>query len=1127
MKRYFLLITSILFLTIASCDKKRTGVPKVLVFSKTMGFKHASIPAGIAALEKLGKEHGFVVDTTKNAEWFTDKTLQDYSAVIFLSTTGNVLDANQEAAFERYIQAGGGYVGIHAATDTEYDWGWYTKLVGAQFLSHPAGTPEANFTVKNTNHPSTAFFMGSVWRRTDELYNFKNINKNINVLVTVDESTYEGGENGKDHPMAWYHEFDGGRSFYTAGGHTDESFSEEQFLQHLLGGIQYAIGKNLLLDYAGAKSQTPPEADRFSKITLSTGKFFEPTEMTVLPNSDVLIAQRRGEVLLYSHETKTIREVALLDVYFKTQIPGVNAEEGLMGLQQDPNYEKNKWIYLYYSPTGDEWVNRLSRFKYAEGNFDMASEQVILEVETEREICCHTGGSIAFDGDGLLYLSTGDNTTPFDEPDVKYVHHGYAPINDFTDKLQYDARRSSGNTNDLRGKILRIKVNEDGSYDIPEGNLFPKGTEKTRPEIYTMGHRNPYRISVDKKQGYVYWGDVGPDARVDSLNTRGPRGYDEMNQARTAGNFGWPLFIGDNYAYYHYDYETGQSGSAFDPEQPVNDSRHNTGLRTLPPAMPAYAYYPYAESGQFPQLETGGRNAMAGPTYWSDFYDNGGGLPDYYDGKVIIYDWMRGWMKAVHLFEDGSFNKMEPFAPEVSVSNLIDMELGPDGRVYLLEYGSGWFSANSDSGLGYIEYNGGNRPPVIDSFTVDNDSGALPLTVNAMIEAHDREGDEISYVWELGDGTSQETQEPQLLYTYGKEGAFKLRVTAKDAAGESVTSLEKNIVAGNERPEVSITLDQPNTSFYIPGQPIGYQVSVTDVDGNVHLDNVYVSVDYRSGMDEVNMNLGHQQVSGAVMGQALTKSMDCKSCHKVNEASIGPSYQDISDKYKDDPGVSNYLTKKIINGGSGVWGEVVMPAHPKVTQVEARLIAQYIQSLSGIDDKKPSLPLTGTLYPEVKQNGEVFLLTASYTAQGTESAMPLTGSSTMVLASNTMVFPEGTPTNNMQAVTFDGMQLQVFNAAEGWLEISDIDLTGVKMILAMIGWQEPPTIPYTLELRAGKPDGKVLGTGKLHPEGLPAQGSALSIPIERTNGIQEKLYLTYRAEGEVIGTFALIQVQFS
>ena len=154
----------------------------------------------------------------------------------------------------------------------------------------------------------------------------------------------------------------------------------------------------------------------------------------------------------------------------------------------------------------------------------------------------------------------------------------------------------------------------------------------------------------------MYWGDVGPDARVDSLNTRGPRGYDEMNQARTAGNFGWPLFIGDNYAYYHYDYETGQSGSAFDPEQPVNDSRHNTGLRTLPPAMPAYAYYPYAASGQFPQLETGGRNAMAGPTYWSDFYDNGGGLPDYYDGKVIIYDWMRGWMKAVHLFEDGSFN---------------------------------------------------------------------------------------------------------------------------------------------------------------------------------------------------------------------------------------------------------------------------------------------------------------------------------------------------------------------------------------------------------------------------------------------------------------------------------------
>ena len=605
-KKVLWAILSAFAILITSCNNKRDGKPKVLVFSKTMGFKHASIPTGIEAVKKLGLENGFVVDTTKNASLFIDDNLKQYSAIVFLSTTGNVLDHFQEAAFERYIQSGGGFVGIHAATDTEYDWGWYNKLVGAQFQSHPAGTPNSDFIIKNNSFIATKHFTDSIWNRDDELYNFKNFNNEVNVLVTVDENSYEGGENGGFHPMSWYHEFDGGRAFYTAAGHTDESFSEAGFLKHILGGIQYAIGENLKLDYTKATTQIPPEIDRFTKVALTTGQFFEPTEMAVLPNNDVLIAQRRGEVMYYNAETKELTEVAKLDVYHKTlNTPEVNAEEGLMGLQKDPNFAENHWIYLFYSPTGDEWVNRLSRFKFKDGVFDLDSEQVILDVDSQREICCHTGGSIAFGPDGLLYLSTGDNTTPFDEKGTEYVSNGFAPLNDLPGKEQYDARRSSGNTNDLRGKILRIKVNEDGSYDIPKGNLFPLGTEKTRPEIYTMGHRNPYRISVDMKKGYLYWGDVGPDAGKDDLANRGPRGYDEMNQARKAGNFGWPLFIGNNKPYKDYDYSNGEIGNVFDPKRPINDSKNNTGLRELPPAQGAYVYYPYAETPEFPQVGTG------------------------------------------------------------------------------------------------------------------------------------------------------------------------------------------------------------------------------------------------------------------------------------------------------------------------------------------------------------------------------------------------------------------------------------------------------------------------------------------------------------------------------------------
>ena len=917
-----------------------------MVFSKTMGFKHASIPAGMAAVQKLGAENGFEVDTTRNAEVFNEENLKQYSAILFLSTTGNILDHHQEAAFERYIQAGGGFVGIHAAADTEYDWGWYNKLVGAYFESHPAGTPEADFVIKDKNFGATEFFTDSIWHRTDELYSYKKINPDINVLMTLDESTYEGGTNGDFHPIAWYHDFDGGRAFYTGGGHTNESYSEELFLKHLLGGIRYAIGKNENLDYSRAVTQLPPDIDRFSKISLSVGKFFEPTEMAILPDSDVLIAQRRGEIMLYKDATKELTQVATLDVYHQTlDTPGVNAEEGLMGLQKDPNFATNNWIYVFYSPTGDKWVNRLSRFKFKDDTFDMSSEQVILDVDSQREICCHTGGSIAFDGEGLLYLSTGDNSTPFNEKGVKYVNNGYAPLNDIPGHQQYDARRSSGNTNDLRGKILRIKVNEDGSYDIPEGNLFPVGTEKTRPEIYTMGHRNPYRISVDPKKGYVYWGDVGPDAREDSIGVRGPRGYDEMNQARSAGNFGWPLFIGDNKPYNAYNYETGENGAAFDPEKPINNSRNNTGLTELPPAQPAYMFYPYVDSPDFPQAGTGGRNAMAGPTYYADLYPGNQNLPDYYNEKVIIYDWMRGWMMAVTLFEDGSVNKMEPFASDIDVNNLIDMELGPDGKIYLLEYGSGWFSQNDDSGLGYIEYNSGNRAPVIDNMIVDHTSGKLPLSIKAKVEARDREGDAMTYVWDLGNGETKETTVPELSHTYETAGDYKVSVEVRDDKGEAAKSGISSVVAGNSRPELAIDLSGGNSSFFISGVPINYKVSVTDPDGNetIDSDNVFVSVDYMEGMDEVNMSLGHQQVSAAVTGKALTQAMDCKTCHKEAAASVGPNYRDVAEKYKNDPKALGYLQKKIVDGGTGVWGEVMMPAHPDVTADESRQIALYIQ----------------------------------------------------------------------------------------------------------------------------------------------------------------------------------------
>src|SRR5690606_14792145 len=360
---------------INSCNK-RSAKPMVLVFSKTAGFYHESIPAGREALMKLGQENGFDVDTTTNAAWFTEDSLKNYSAVVFLSTTGNVLDYRQEAAFERYIQAGGGFVGIHAATDTEYDWGWFGRLVGGYFQNHPH-PQEATFHVLDTLHAITNG-LPATFSYHDEWYNFKKLNPDNNVLVTIDESSYEGGKNGENHPMVWYREYDGGRSFYTALGHSSESFKDPLHLKLILGGIQYAIGKNHKLNYSKAKSQLPPERQRFTKTQLHQSDLFEPTDMAILPNFDILIAQRRGELMLYKQDSRTIEQVGFLDVYHQSGVPNVNAEEGFMGLALDPDYENNKYIYAFYSPV-DTSVNRLSRFVFDNGKLDREAEKVILQ----------------------------------------------------------------------------------------------------------------------------------------------------------------------------------------------------------------------------------------------------------------------------------------------------------------------------------------------------------------------------------------------------------------------------------------------------------------------------------------------------------------------------------------------------------------------------------------------------------------------------------------------------------------------------------------------------------------------------------------------------------------------------
>lgn len=212
---------------------------RILVFHKTAGYRHSSIETGIAAIEKLGDRNHFLVVASKDSAIFTEKNLSSYKVVVFLSTTGDILNDQQQTAFEKYIKAGGGYVGIHAASDTEYDWPWYGKLVGAYFKSHPA-VQEASVVVIDQKHISTRH-LPKRWQRRDEWYDYRNIpSDKIHILATLDESTYKNGKMGDNHPIAWCHKYDGGRAWYTGGGHTKQSYAEKMFLKHMLGGIQWA-----------------------------------------------------------------------------------------------------------------------------------------------------------------------------------------------------------------------------------------------------------------------------------------------------------------------------------------------------------------------------------------------------------------------------------------------------------------------------------------------------------------------------------------------------------------------------------------------------------------------------------------------------------------------------------------------------------------------------------------------------------------------------------------------------------------------------------------------------------------------------------------------------------------------
>ena len=1094
----------ILFSVLFCCACTHRQRPRhILVFSKTAGFRHIEgIEAGTAALKKLCEGKDIALDTTEDAGKFNEETLRQYNAVVFLNVSGEVFTQEQRYAFQRYIEAGGGFLAIHGVTDAEREWPWFGQLIGAYFNSHPQNpnVRKGTYVVMDKNNPATDS-LPARWEREDEFYNFQQVDSSIHILIGIDEKTYEGGNMGAFHPMVWYHDFDGGRSFYISMGHTNETYTEPLFIKMLGAGLEYAVGgkEPPVLNYA----RSIPEENRFVRHNLME-KLDEPMQMAFSGDgTKIFFAERRGDIVVYDQQKSTGRVIGTIPVSSRY-------EDGLLGLATDPKFDENKWIYAFYTtPMGTEF--HVARFTLGQGDtLDLGSRKTLLKIPKDVLDGSHTGGGLLFDprGSGDLYITVGDNTSP--------RATGFAPSDERDGRMVFDAQRSAGNTNDLRGKILRIHPEADGTYSIPEGNLFAKGLDKARPEIYTMGHRQPWRLSIDTRTGWLHEGEVGPDAEKDSAG-RGPMGLDEFNIIKKPGNYGWPYFLGNNQPYNAFDFATGISGSPFDAAKPENHSRYNTGLTQLPPAEGAFLWYPYAASKEFPLMGTGARCAAGGPVFHrNDFKNAATVFPEYYEGKWFITDWIRGWIMVVTMDVDGHYQSMEPFMPDTRFASPLDMQFGPDGALYVLEYGSGWFQANDNARLVRIEYNPGNREPLV-KVHADKLAGAAPFNVRLSSSGTRDEdpGDQLTYQWTISTGNTVvktfETANPDCRLE--GPGLYDVILTVTDNHGAAARA-SLQLTAGNEPPELKMEITKGNRTFFFPNTAIGYAVTIQDrEDGLVKNDsNAVVSINYLAqGFTPQKEGSGHAEAAddfSNIGPQLLINGNDCYSCHAIDKKSAGPSFKEVADRYRNDGMALQKLSRKIITGGNGNWGQVSMSAHPGLSDKDARMIVKYILDMSKDQRKGATLPLSGTYtpgQPKATDDKGVVLLQASYTDRGANGVPPASSKSTVVLRRPVFLPSEANVSKGYMQVKLVSQPviLYMMYGTGAYLGFDNIDLSGIKSIHLDFS----PAAASFVEVHLDSPEGPLIGQSAPNDKTSSEKNPGL-ITIKKTEGVHHVYFVS-------------------
>jgi cytochrome c len=790
-------------------------------------------------------------------------------------------------------------------------------------------------------------------------------------------------------------------------------------------------------------ADVPPDY-RYQIQVLATG-LSQPLLLQLAPDGRIFFNELAGKLRIRKPSGELV-DAGMIPVF-------AEQENGFLGFALDPQFERNQWIYLLYSPTN--FVGqRLSRFRMDGDHLDLTSEKEVLNFPEQRRECCHHAGSVRFAPDGCLLISTGDNTNPFGDSE------SYGPMDERPGREPWDAQRTAANTQSKNGKILRIRPTPEGGYTIPDGNLFPKDGSEGCPEIFVMGCRNPWRMAIDENTGFVYWGEVGPDANDDG--PRGSRGYDEINQARKAGNYGWPYFVGNNFPYAKFDYATKTVGPLFDPARPINNSVNNTGAKVLPPAQPAMIYWPYGSSKEFPMLGSGGRTACAGPVFhFQAGFEKTGGFPEQFDNCLLFWDWQRPFIRWARLDADSHLLGIEPFTGAVTLANErssidsaekagafvirrpADARFGPDGCLYLLDYGETW-GVNPDAKLIKISFERGNLPPVAKAAATPA-AGREPLTVTLSSQgSKDYEGSPLQFEWRLFESIVTSASNSSLRavgrlisteanprVTIDKPGNYVVQLTVADDQGsKSSTSLP--LVIGNTAPEVNFEIPNAGARF-TPGQPIAYRVHVRDAeDGD--------SAQYEELMDSRVFVMAHWtrddgKEEASHPGLNLMRQSDCFNCHSIQTKIVGPAYLDVANKYRDTPGALEASVQRVIKGSTGVWGNAPMLPHESFTTDQVHLMVQWVLSLKpGQSGDGLVRGLAGKILAPIDQHVTSATLEAVYTDFGRAPVGSLVGKAQLTLArSNSKAAAAAPAPEKIRVLVWDERQPDQKRAYENFL----------------------------------------------------------------------------------------------